>query len=66
MPGIIKKLVLVATVEGLVLHSGQRNQRSLQIKYGTHELSSLPSPVIPSSATSAEVHGIVGSRPPLS
>ena len=60
MPGIVKKLVLVAAVDGLILHSGQRNQRSLQIKYGTHEFSSLPSTAIPNSSTSVEVHGIVG------
>ena len=62
MPGIIKKLVIIAAVEGLILHpAGQRNQRSLQIKYGTHEISSLPAPALASAST--EVHGIVGSQP---
>lgn len=67
MPGLFKKLAVVATVEGLVLHPpGQRNQRNLQIKYKTHEISSIGSSALPSSSASAEVHGIVGSRYPTS
>ena len=67
MPGIVKKLVVIAAVEGLILHpAGQRNQRSLQIKYKTHEISVLNSAISLSSIASAELHGIVGSRSPSS
>ena len=67
MPGIAKKLVIIAAVEGLILHpAGQRNQRSLQIKYSTHEISSLASSTSSSSLSGPEFHGIVGSRYPMS
>ena len=67
MPGIVKKLVIIAAVEGLILHPvGQRNQRSLQIKYSTHEISSLASSTSSSSLSGPEFHGIVGSRYPMS
>ena len=67
MPGIAKKLVIIAAVEGLILHpAGQRNQRSLQIKYSTHEISSLGSSTSSSSLSGPEFHGIVGSRYPMS
>lgn len=67
MPGIVKKLVIIAAVEGLILHpAGQRNQRSLQIKYSTHEISSVASSTSSSSLSGPEFHGIVGSRYPMS
>ncbi len=67
MPGIVKKLVIIAAVEGLILHpAGQRNQRSLQIKYTTHEISPLASSTSSSSLSCAEFHGVVGSRYPVS
>ncbi|KAK4696432.1 hypothetical protein P7C71_g1484, partial [Lecanoromycetidae sp. Uapishka_2] len=60
MPGIYKKLVVIAAVEGLILRPpGQRNQRNLQIKYKTHEISNFGSSIIPSSSASVEIHGIV-------
>ena len=67
MPGIVKKLVIIAAVEGLILHpAGQRNQRSIQIKYSTHEISSLASSTSSSSLSGHDFHGIVGSRYPMS
>lgn len=61
MPGLYKKLVVIAAVEGLILQPhGQRNQLNLQIKYKTHEISSLGSSIHPGSSASTEVHGIVG------
>ena len=61
MPGLVKKLVVVAAVEGLILHQfGQRNQRSLQIKYTSHEISTLPYSKLAESFSSAEFHGIIG------
>ena len=67
MPGIVKKLVIIAAVEGLILHpAGQRNQRSIQIKYSTHEISSLASSTSSNSLSGHDFHGIVGSRYPVS
>ena len=67
MPGIVKKLVIIAAVEGLILHpAGQRNQRSIQIKYSTHEITSLASSTSSSSISGHDFHGIVGSRYPMS
>lgn len=66
MPGLVKKLVVVAAVEGLILRPpGHRNQRSLQIKYTTHEISLLPHSTLADSLSSAEFHGIVGTQPPM-
>lgn len=66
MPGIIKNLLIVAAVEGVVLHPpGQRSQRPLQIKYVTHELSPLGSTTLPKSSASAEIHGVVGTGHPV-
>ena len=65
MPGLVTKLVIGAAVEGLILHpSGQRNQRSLQIKYTTHELSALPHSKLANSLSSAEFQGVVGNQLP--
>lgn len=61
MPGLVKKLVVIAAVDGLILHQfGQRNQRSLQIKYVTHEISTLPCSKLAESFSSSEFHGIIG------
>lgn len=66
MPGLVKNLVVVATVEGLILHPpGQRNQRTLHIKYNTHQLSSLPHSKVADSLSSAELYGIVGTQLPM-
>lgn len=63
MPGLVKKLVVVAAGEGLILQSlGHRNQRPVQIKYATHEISSLGYAASTSSFISAEALGIVGIR----
>ena len=63
MPGLVKNLVVVAAVEGLILQpTGQRNQRSLQIKYATHQLSSVSHSKVADSLSSAEFNGIVGSQ----
>jgi hypothetical protein len=64
MPGPFKSLVVVAAIEGLILHPpGQRNQRNLQIKYKTQEILPAGCSALPGSPASAEVHGIVGIRP---
>ena len=68
MPGLIKRLNIVAGLEGLTLQpTTQRIQRSLQINYTTLEISSLAhskrSEFFPSAEVYGivEVHGIVGS-----
>ena len=67
MPGIVRKLVIVAAVDGLLLHpSAQRAQRpapSLQINYATNEIKALEDRQQQShgnSSASLEAHGIVG------
>lgn len=61
MIGLVKRLAVFAAVEGLILHPlGHGNQRPIQIKYATHEISSLGYIASTSSFTSAEAHGIVG------
>ena len=66
MHGPLKKLVVVAGVDGLIIYpSSQRNQRSLRIGYSTLELSSLAYSKRADSLSSAEVHGIVGSQLPM-
>lgn len=63
MPGIVKKLIVVAAADGLLLcPSGQRNQRSLQIKYVTREILPIRSSRITDESASADIHGIVGTR----
>lgn len=63
MLGPIKKVSVVAAVEGLILHPlGQRAQRPIQIQYATHKISSLGYISSPSSLTSAEAYGVIGIR----
>lgn len=69
MPALVRKLVILAAGDGLILHqSTQRNQRaipSVQIKYTTHEITttSLASQAKDETSASFDAHGIVGSRP---
>ena len=69
MPGLVRKLIIFAAVDGLILQpSTQRNQKAipgLQIKYSTHELAATnpASQIKDDSLTSFDAHGIVGSRP---
>ena len=65
MPGPVKKLVVVAGDEGLILNTPTRSHRSLQIKYATLELSSLAYSESANSLSSAEVYGIVGCQLPM-
>lgn len=62
MSALVKKLVVVAGVEGLILHppTQRNNQRNLQIKYKTLEISPLPTFKLADSLSSTEVHGIIG------
>ena len=69
MPTLIRKLVISAAVDGLILqpHS-QRDQRAnpaLQIRYtrrGSANLTSAPNNDLANSAT-LEIYGLVGCRP---
>lgn len=66
MPGLVRKLVIIAAVDGLVLQSlSQRNQRTpsaIKIDYKTHQIISLEEGGKDGSTPSAslEAHGIVG------
>ncbi len=65
MPGLVKKFLVVAGIEGLSLHPTQRNQRSIQITYTSLELSPLPYFKVTDSLSSAEFYGIVGCQLPM-
>ena len=66
MHGLIKKLMVVAGDDGLILYpSTSRNQPGLRIGYTTLELSSLAYSKRADSLSSAEVHGVVGSQLPM-
>jgi len=67
MPGLVRKLIIFAAVDGLVLQPvAQRNQRAtpaLRIAYSSHDIASLGSvPRKDASSTSFDAHGIVGTR----
>lgn len=69
MPGLIRKLVIFAAVDGLILqpssHRSPHVPSSLQIKYTTQgDVSiSIISKSDSASFASLDAHGIVGSRP---
>lgn len=69
MPGLVRKLVIFAAVDGLILQSlDQSTQRSvpnLQIRYTTQGAATLRSGPHSDLANlaSLEAHGIVGCRP---
>jgi len=68
MPGLVRKLVIIAAVDGLILQPlSQRNQRAppaIRIDYQTHNITALEQEAKErnSSLASIEVHGIVGRR----
>ena len=70
MPNLVRKLVIVAAVDGLLLHpaapKAQRPVPSLQIKYSTSEIKALEAQQDDNrgnNTTSLEAHGIIGSQP---
>jgi hypothetical protein len=67
MPGLVRKLVVVAAIDGLHLHpSANRHQQrpgpSVQIQYATNSISALEAtgPEPGAASSSFEAHGIVG------
>lgn len=67
MPGLVRKLVILAAVDGLVVKPvAQRNQRgtnSLRISYASHEITSQDSSFKEDGTIpSIDAHGIVGIR----
>ncbi len=68
MPGLVRKFMVFAAVDGLVLQPvAQRNQRAtpaLRIAYSSHDITALASdPRKDASSASFDAHGIVGTRP---
>ena len=60
MPGLVRSLLIAATVDGLILQPlHQRNQRSLHIRYTTHEITYTGRRPNQTDATQ-ECHGIIG------
>lgn len=73
MPGLLRKLAIVAAVDGLVLHAhgvngprhgtGSNNEASsIRIDYKTNKISALPSSAsdLLDSRDALEVYGLVG------
>ena len=65
MPGLVRKLIILAAVDGLVLQPAtQRSPQttpSLRISYNSHRISSIGIPTLKDlPATSLDSHGIVG------
>ena len=66
MPGLSKKVFIIAGVEGLILHlPNRRNERSIQITYTTIEISPLPYFKVVDSLSSTEFYGIIGMQHPM-
>jgi hypothetical protein len=71
MPGLVRKLVIFAAVDGIILHgNGQRNNTSthssVQIEYRTSKISLLSPAALEQQAkggSGLEAHGIVGMLP---
>lgn len=68
MPGLVRKLAIIAAVDGLILQPlSQRNQRAppaIRVDYQTHHITALEQEAKErnSSLASVEAHGIVGRR----
>ena len=63
MPSLVRKLVVYAAVDGLILQPAhQRSQRSLLVDYKTHKVS-IANRVASRDDSSIDCHGIVGIRP---
>ena len=74
MPGLLRKLVIIAAVDGLILqssgnglrHSGNNEPSSLRIDYKTNKVSSLPAPASDLDEdrdSGLEAYGLVGKQP---
>ena len=63
MPPIVRRLAIIAAVDGLLLQPlHQRSQRGLKVEYGSSELS--PTTIHNGSgAVLLECHGLIGSNP---
>lgn len=73
MPGLLRKLIVVAAVDGLILHghgvsgprpnNGSNNEASsIRIDYKTNKITALPvsNPEKPEGRDTLEVYGLVG------
>lgn len=69
MPGLVRKLLVIAALDGLVLQPlGQRNQptgKAVRIDYKSHNISSLQEPFRNGERPTAffEAYGIIGTSP---
>jgi hypothetical protein len=63
MPGLVRKVVILAAVEGLILqaHGAVEHHNSLKIDYQTRSISLLAAVEgVPKTGPRLEVHGIIG------
>lgn len=70
MPGIARKLLIVAAVDGLIIQpfasKGQRQPQPVRIKYGDVSISTVSRDSVPDVSkpnTSFEAFGVIGKTP---
>lgn len=68
MPGLVRKLVILAAVDGLVLqaHGAVEHHNALKIDYKSREVNVLAANEdVSKTGPKLEVHGIIGNSPRL-
>ena len=64
MPGLARKVLVIAAVEGLILQPlHHKGQRPVKLEYQSGKLSVVDHPTSDDKALALECHGIVGSHP---
>jgi hypothetical protein len=66
MPGFVRKLVILAAVDGLILqaHGAVEHHNALKIDYKSRRVNALTaSESVPKNGPRLEVHGIIGKSP---
>lgn len=63
MPGLVRKVVILAAVEGLILqaHGAVEHHNALNIDYKSRAVSQLAAgEIVPKTGPRLEVHGVIG------
>jgi len=67
MPGLVRKVVILAAAEGLILqaHGAVEHHNALKVHYKSGAVSALTAnESVPKTGSRFEVHGIIGMNPP--
>jgi hypothetical protein len=67
MPGLVRKVVILAAAEGLILqaHGAVEHHNALKVHYKSGAVSALTaSESFPKTGSRFEVHGVIGMDPP--